>query len=377
MSRKGKNIYERKDGRWEGRYIKERNENAKIHYGYVYGKSYTEVKIKMSDAINAINTKCEIEKYKETEGVKFGIIAEGWFLEKKIFFKESTIARYENHLKLYLIPEFGDYIPAEISYEKIREFVKKLMQNGGCRKNGLSAKTVSDIMSLFYNIIRYANERGFCVPSFHIHISVQKQQIRVFSLEEQKKLCKYLKNEKNHTSLGILLCLFTGLRIGEICALKWEDISLENKTIYVHQTMQRLQVSEQKDRKTKILISAPKSLSSVRLIPIPNEMIHILTYEEALPKAFLLTGTGSKFIEPRTLQYRFKKILQKCQIENANFHVLRHTFATRCIEVGFDLKSLSEILGHANVNITLNRYVHPSMDLKRNHMEKLSDLLTV
>ena len=141
--------------------------------------------------------------------------------------------------------------------------------------------------------------------------------------------------------------------------------------------MQRLQVSGRDDRKTQILISAPKSLCSIRQIPVPNEIFHILINERGLPKDFLLTGTGSKFIEPRTLQYRFKKVLQNCQIENANFHTLRHTFATRCIEVGFDLKSLSEILGHANVNITLNRYVHPSLDLKRDHMEKLSKLLPV
>ncbi len=349
MLHKGEYVYECKDKRWEVHCRKEQNEIEKN----------------------------ELEKSNATRDDKFCSIAEGWLSEKKIFFKASTIVRYESLLKLHLLPEFGDCVPKEITYERMREFIRNLLQNGGSRKDGLSSKTVSDIMSLFYNIIRYANDRGLCVPSAHIRVSVKQRQIRVFSLEEQKKLCLYLRNEKSQTSLGILLCLFTGLRIGEICALKWEDISIENRTIFVHQTMQRLQVSGRDDRKTQILISAPKSLCSIRQIPVPNEIFHILINERGLPKDFLLTGTGSKFIEPRTLQYRFKKVLQNCQIENANFHTLRHTFATRCIEVGFDLKSLSEILGHANVNITLNRYVHPSLDLKRDHMEKLSKLLPV
>ena len=155
---------------------------------------------------------------------------------------------------------------------------------------------------------------------------------------------------------------------------------MEEKTIFVHQTMQRLQINgkdSENGKKTRVLISTPKSSCSIRKIPIPNEIFEMLKKVRTVPEAFLLTGVSSKYIEPRTLQYYFKNVLKECGIEDANFHVLRHTFATRCIEVGFDIKSLSEILGHANVNITLNCYVHPSMELKRENMSKLSELFTV
>ena len=174
-----------------------------------------------------------------------------------------------------------------------------------------------------------------------------------------------------------MICLYTGLRVGEICALKWGDVNFEEKTIYVHQTMQRLQCMESGERKTQILISNPKSDSSVRWIPIPDSLFNLICQYKFPENAYFLTGTSKQYIEPRNMQNKFKKAIKECNIENANFHALRHTFATRCIELGFDIKSLSEILGHSNVNITLNRYVHPSMELKQQNMNKLSELLAV
>lgn len=299
--------------------------------------------------------------------------------EKSIFLKESTIVRYQNLLKLYLIPEFGKCALEDLTYIRINGFSEKLLHNGGCDGKGLSPKMVSDILSLLHCIFRYAGSKGFFIPAADINLPIKqnKKQIRVFSLEEQNKLCKYLKENGEYADIGILLCLFTGLRIGELCALTWQDISMEEKTVFVHQTMQRLQIDGNNEKKTAVLISTPKSPCSVRQIPIPNEIFEVLDKYRTLPNAFLLTGVSSKYIEPRTMQYYFKKILKKCKIEDASFHTLRHTFATRCVEVGFDIKSLSEILGHANVNITLDRYVHPSMKLKRENMGKLSELFTV
>lgn len=132
---------------------------------------------------------------------------------------------------------------------------------------------------------------------------------------------------------------------------------------------------QEKEKRTRIIITPPKSRKSIRHIPIPDGVAQILEGYQRYGNEYLLTGKTNSFVEPRTLQYHFKKILQKSRIQEANYHALRHTFATRCIELGFDIKSLSEILGHASVNITLNRYVHPSMEMKRDNMEKLSELI--
>ncbi|MCI9210021.1 MAG: site-specific integrase [Eubacterium sp.] len=306
----------------------------------------------------------------------FSDLAEIWLQEKKMFFKESTIVKYQNIINLHLIPEFERYALEEFTYDNLYQFRTKLLRQRGRNGNGLSPKTVSDILSLLHSILRHAKNHKILIPAadFMMPVKQQKKKIRIFSINEQKRLFQYLKANCTYSNTGILLCLFTGLRIGEVCALTWKDILLEEQSLFVHQTMQRLQTDKNETKKTKVIISSPKSFCSIRYIPIPDEIFGILKSKQSPPEAFLLTGNASKYIEPRTLQYQFKKILHECGIENANFHMLRHTFATRCIEIGFDLKSLSEILGHANTNITLNCYMHPSMDLKRKNMDKFSIL---
>lgn len=184
-----------------------------------------------------------------------------------------------------------------------------------------------------------------------------------------------LVNNLDQTALGILISMFTGIRIGELCALTWKDISLENNTIRIQRTMQRIQTPDDA-AKTKVFILEPKSSSSVREIPIAKVLREYLEQQQK-KEGYVLSGKVYKYVEPRTVQNRFKGIMKNCNIDNASFHTLRHTFATRCIEIGFDIKSVSEILGHANVNITLNRYVHPSMDSKQKNMDMLSDLFIV
>ena len=201
--------------------------------------------------------------------------------------------------------------------------------------------------------------------------------MRVFSKTEQEQLCKYILAEPEPCNIGILVCLFTGLRIGEICALRWEDVSFADQTIHVHHTLQRVQNQSGNGPKTKIVVTTPKSSCSIRTIPIPDELSEMLAAHKRSSVGYLLTNDERKFVEPRTMQNRFKKALKSSGVESANFHATRHTFATRCIELGFDVKSLSEILGHATVNITMNRYVHPTLELKKENMKKLSSLLTV
>ena len=141
--------------------------------------------------------------------------------------------------------------------------------------------------------------------------------------------------------------------------------------------MQRVQDKSGKNGRTKIVVTTPKSPCSIRTIPIPEELMQILISFQTSRTGYFLTGSCQKYMEPRTMQNRFKAALKNCSVSNANYHALRHTFATRCVELGFDVKSLSEILGHANVNITMNRYVHPSMELKKANMQRLSGLFIV
>ena len=238
---------------------------------------------------------------------------------------------------------------------------------------------MSDTLSVVRSILKFAVRKGKSIPcdGRTVQIKQTQRQMRILSSKEQKRLCSYLYSEINPWNIGILICLFTGLRLGEICALHWEDISFAEQTIYVHQTMQRIQDKSNSEKKTKIVLTTPKSACSVRTIPIPEPLAAILIDYKTVPNGYLLTNSESSFIEPRTMQNKFKTVLKSCEIESANFHSLRHTFATRCVELGFDVKSLSEILGHATVNITMNRYVHPTLDMKKENMEKLSSLFAV
>lgn len=376
MPRKGENIYKRKDGRWEGRYVKDRN-NKRAIYGYVYAKSYSEVKrqlvLKRAECAREENRMLSSAIKDES----FSNVSELWLQSIRQNIKESTWIKYRNTLNYYIIPQIGSQIISTIDYATVSELCIQLMESGGKTENRLANKTVADTLSVIKSVIKYAARMKYSPDRTVLDVSVKLKNtpLRVLTVQEEQALISHLTKDMDYTRLGILICLFTGIRIGELCALTWEDISYENNSIHIHQTMQRIQTPEGPN-KTKILIAEPKSLCSIRDIPLPKTLREFLEmYKNA--KGYILTGKKNCFIEPRTMQNRCKAIFKECGIEDAHFHTLRHTFATRCIEVGFDVKSLSEILGHANVNITLNRYVHPSMDLKQKNMDRLSDLFAV
>ncbi len=369
MSKTGKNIYKRKDGRWEGRYIKEYDSNGKARYRSVFGKTYAEAESKREAALlkDAAN--------KKEKGI-FETIAKEWLNNQKPQLKASSISKYTNILNSHLIPQFGSWQFRDITRHDVMIYSRELLSS----KYGLSPKTANNILSVLKSIFKYANkELSLNIPDIN-DISVRQPQkpIRILSIEEQSRLSHYLYDNLNTCFLGILISLYTGIRIGEICALKWSEINLQEHYIYVQKTMQRIQIEKPyiEGKKTKIVVQAPKSNCSIRKIPIPDRLLQLLILYRAPEEAYLLTGSENRFMEPRSLENQFKSVAKKCNIVNINYHTLRHTFATRCIELGFDLKSLSEILGHASVNITLNRYVHPSMDLKQRNMDKLSDFLT-
>lgn len=374
MPKKGENIYKRKDGRWEGRYIKSRTESGKIIYGYVYARSYRETKEKQKAKIASYTSQIA----NKNEHV-FSNIASEWFESIKLHTKTSTQNKYHNMLTNYILPEYGNQPFSTITYEFIEAHCKFLLESGGKKGNGLSPKTVSDVLAIIRNISKFAIRKGIYVANDANAVQIRQdiKPMRVLNKAEQSQLCEYILKKPEACNIGILVCMFTGLRIGEICALRWEDISFSEQSIYIHHTLQRIQMNRGHGAKTEVVVTTPKSSCSIRKIPLPDEILEILVLNKKASSGYVLTNDEYKFIEPRTMQNKFKKILKAAGIENANFHALRHTFATRCVELGFDIKSLSEILGHATVNITMNRYVHPTYEMKKKNMQKLSKLLAV
>lgn len=312
--------------------------------------------------------------------ITFQQMAYKWLYFKKTEVKISSYNKYKNVVEQYLIPTLGPLPVSDITDEMLLELFRYLQLKGGCQEQGLSAKTRADILSVLRGIFQYAKKEQLPLKTTAKELSVhqQKKPIRVLTSREQMILTDALIHqgnieEQNLKDMGILLCLYSGLRIGELCALGWDDISLEDNTIYVHRTMQRIQSTDYTHPKTKILISTPKSLCSIRTIPLNDEISKILQIKKG--NGYILTGNEACYIEPRIMQSHYKKLTKKLQIKGTTFHTLRHTFATRCVELGFDIKSLSEILGHSSVTITMNRYVHPSMELKRQNMQLLSPYL--
>ena len=354
--RRGENIYKRSDGRWEGRYIASRDASGKARYRSVYAHTYIEVREKLRAAPK------ESTKSKMT---LFPNIAEKWLCSVKLRCKTSTYNKYYSQYTNHLLPAFDNTHIADISNLKIEGMFAK--------KTDISEKTKADILSIIRQILKYAQGIGIVIDPTAQDISIRQQRkdVRVLTSSEQKRLEEYLLLEADLTRIGTYIVLYTGLRIGELCALKRENIDFKKRIIHVGATMQRMRV-EGADSKTEVIITEPKSKCSIRDIPISKPLMKLFRkyYYEMEAYSFLLTGS-KYYIEPRLLNYRFQQYIAECKLSNVHFHTLRHTFATRCIERGVDVKSLSEILGHYDVNITLNRYVHPSIELKRCSMEKL------
>lgn len=364
---KGENIFKRKDGRWEARYVKGYQPSGKIKYGFCYGKSYKEAKEKVTKLKSAVAT--GDKALKSSSKHHFSFFCDEWLKTTKNRVKAATYVKYESILKNHIKPMLGNCHPAALSTEMIEDFSNALLH-----EKQLSPKTVRDILTCLRSVTRYITKQfPSLLPSVDIVYPKEiPKEMRVLSPVEQKQLMEYLLADMDACKFGILLALLTGMRIGEICALLWSDINLKDKTIYVHATMQRLKEhTGDEESKTKIVIGSPKSDKSVRIIPITEQTALLCMQMQTKSRAaFVLTG-AEQFMEPRTLQYRLKKYTAACKLDGVHFHTLRHTFATRAVEVGFDIKTLSEILGHSTTTVTLDRYVHSSLELKRANMSKL------
>lgn len=296
-----------------------------------------------------------------------------WLKQQESILKQTSYIKYESILRNYIIPKFGMRSVSSLSKNEIRIWADELHRNGGMCASGLAPKTVNSIISVLRLLCLFSYDYfGEKPVNFeNINIRQRKTQIEILSHNEQQLLEAFLLNNMNLSNLGILACLYTGLRLGEICALRWGDINQAEGVMYIHSTMVRVWADAGSKRKTKIIITPPKSDSSIRFIPIPNRLLEIIERSRNSDETFFLTGNQMVYVDPRTMENRFKSVQKKSGINPVKFHVLRHTFATRCVENDFDVKSLSEILGHASINITLNRYVHPTMVKKREYMNRL------
>ncbi len=348
-------VYLRKDGRYTIKYKKGIKEDGTTNYGFLYGLTKKDV----LEKYKSILTKTIIIDKSLFNGDIYN-----WLKSVKISCKKSSYSNYEYKAYAHLIPEFGKYKRKQITKTLINEFTEKMLNNG------LAPKTVKDILIILQQILKYHNVNiPIAMPK------VPKKEIQILTKEHQMILEKRLKKGINEDSFGIFLCLYTGLRIGELCGLKWENIDLKNNIIKVEKTLIRVKNYDKNIKaKTIVILDEPKSLSSIRNIPIPNFIIPILNNLKKDNECFFLTGK-EKFIEPRSYMNHYKYIMKSINLNNYNFHALRHTFATRCIENGCDPKTLSEILGHSNVKITLDRYVHPSFDNKVKIMNSLNPMV--
>lgn len=373
MSKNDEDCLNKITRRCEKKCIKDQIDNKTV-FGYIFSDSNINSAQNIAIENSSINTdkKYRIESF---QGEKpFSYISQKWLDFKKTSVKESSWIKYRNILNNYILPYIGSLSISSIDYAIVSDLCTMLLLSGGKNDKNLSHKTVSDILAIIRSIIIYASRMKYYTDKTALDVSIKTKSntISVFSVSEEKLLLKYLTHNQSLINLGVIICLFTGIRIGELCALQWSDVSLENNIIHICKTMQRIQTPEGTS-KTKIVITEPKSSSSIRDIPIAEYLKYYLN-QHSSQHGFILTGDPMELIEPRTMQYKFKHILKECGIKETNFHVLRHTFATRCIEAGVDAKSLSEILGHSNVNITLGRYVHPSMETKKKNIDLLTNV---
>ena len=307
-----------------------------------------------------------------TEIESFRKISSLWKEGKRKYVKLSTISAYAIILENHLLPTFGDKTKV-IEENDVQEFVFDKLNAG------LSQKTVKDFMIVLKMVYRFGVKLGEMEHrewDIKYPITQERTGIEVLSIANHRKLVNFVAENFTFRNLGILLCLHTGMRIGEVCALKWEDIDIAQGIINVKRTIERIYIIENGERRTELIISTPKTQNSIREIPLSKELIKVIKpLKKVVNDAFFVLTNESKPTEPRTYRNYYKSVLQNLKIPLLKFHGLRHSFATRCIESQCDYKTVSVILGHANISTTLNLYVHPNLEQKKRCIDKMIKLL--
>ena len=294
-------------------------------------------------------------------------IAKLWEEEKRQYVKKSTYAAYCLIVDIHILPAFGQQ--EGIREKDVQEFVLQKLDSG------LSQKTVKDILIVLRMILKFGSKNNYCtyIP-FDVKFPMEsnKQELEVLSVANQKKIMRFLEENFTFRNLGIFICLSTGVRIGEICALTWNDVDIESGVIHVRKTVQRIYIREEGRAHSELIIDTPKTSNSMRDIPMTKDLLNILKpLKKVVNEQYFVLTNDTTPTEPRAYRNYYKKLLEKLGIPSIKFHGLRHSFATRCIESHCDYKTVSVILGHSNISTTLNLYVHPNYEQKKKCIDKM------
>lgn len=363
MSRRGENIYKRKDGRYEGRYVIERFSDGKCKFGYVYGRRYQECRemliIQRSLVYRAEDAGMPRRRPTMADWMSYWL-----YHEVKPYVRMSTFQNYSNHVDNYFMPKFGLWQLDSIKRDEIQTYADELAQS-------LASSTVCNIFGTLRSCLRAAYVKGLIAENPYYKIRLPRKTFRrprVLTKAEQQVLeTKFMENGQ----LEYLLCLYMGLRVGEVCALKYEDIDLKKGELHVRHTIQRVSTGYSRD-KTEVIVTKPKTERSVRDLPIPNMLLGLLAERMETqddPEGYMFSGGKGRPIEKRTMQNRFAAVCAEAGLEGVHMHTLRHTFATRCLEQKIGIEVLSELLGHSSPRITMECYAHCTEETKRRYME--------
>lgn len=368
MARRGENIYHRKDGRWEGRYIIGRKQNGKPRFGYVYGRQYIEVK----RTLTILKAKAAKNPAPVLEAYRNGTL-EAWvdyWLEAmtKPYVDISTYRIYKSQAEKHIIPRIGGLQVGEIRQDDVQDFVNEI-------KKGLAPSMVHNVCRLLKSIFVAARDKSLIgeIPFGKVRKPQNKvKRPRVLACSEQLRLER---DVAQTGELEYIVCLYAGLRLGEVCALRWEDIDFEEKMLYVNHTLKRVPCKEG-GAKTKLILDTPKTENSRREMPIPAflawQLKEKMARENGRETDFVFQSPRGGCLDPRTLQERLKKKFKKLKVRGAHFHTLRHTFATRCLEKRIGIETLSELLGHSTPQITIQYYAHCTRENKIKSIRRLN-----
>lgn len=290
-----------------------------------------------------------------------------WKAEKKLYVKRSTVSTYTLLIQNHILPTFG--CKKDICEDEVQKFVLEKLNSG------LSAKSTKDVIIVLKMILRYgAKYKYIDAPLLDIKYPTERERhkLEVLTRAQQKTIMAYIKENFTFRNIGIYICLTTGLRIGEICALRWQDINTDLGVISVRQTIQRIYIIEETKRHTELSIDSPKTKNSIRDVPMSAELLKMLKpLKKVINDDYYLLTNEEKPTEPRTYRNYYHDLMAKLKMPILKFHGLRHSFATRCIESNGDYKTVSVILGHSNISTTLNLYVHPNEEQKRAVINKM------
>ena len=302
---------------------------------------------------------------------KFSKIVALWKEDKKQYVKRSTFAAYTLLIENHILPSFGEM--ALVEEQDVQTFVFRKLNEG------LSHKTIKDILIVLKMILRFGDKNQMTeYRQIDIKFPTErdKHSIDILSRSHQKQIMEYIRLHFTFKNLGIYICLSAGMRIGEICALTWDDLDVENGIIHVRKTIQRIYVIEEHRKYTEVILDTPKTKNSIREIPMTKNLLKMIRpIKKIVNGNFYVLTNEPKPTEPRTYRNYYKQFMQSLGLPLMKFHGLRHSFATRCIESKCDYKTVSVLLGHSNISTTLNLYVHPNLEQKKRCMEQMSRLL--